>query len=145
MDFVFWIFLIWSTDTDIFVKSSFWGPVDWVGTTGNNVEIQKSSRETMQTFCECGFVRINCNKWSLHLNIYTFKPGLKTFLDKILWYILSLVCLKIAETIQKSIIYVRNLLKVVLPESGNVCWHRHLAAISSTKDIMDFRTVENCL
>ena len=29
--------------------------------------------------------------------------------------------LKIAETTQKSIIYVRNLLKVVLPESGNMC------------------------
>ena len=31
------------------------------------------------------------------------------------------VCLKLLETIKKSITYVRNLLKVVLPESGNVC------------------------
>ena len=53
--------------------------------------------------------------------MYTFKPGLKTFLIKILRYMFSLVCLKIAETIQKSIIYVRNLLKVVMPEFGNVC------------------------
>ena len=39
---------------------------------------------------------------------------------------------------------VKNLLKVVLPEFGNVCSHRHLAAISATKVIMGFRTVENC-
>ena len=76
--------------------------------------------------------------------MYTFKPGLKTFLIKILRYMFSLVCLKITETIQKSIIYVRNLLKVVLPEFGNVCSHRHLAAISTTKVINGFRTVENC-
>ena len=108
------------------------------------VEIRKSSRETMQAFCECGFVQTPCNKWSLHLNIYTFKPGLKTFLDKILWYVLSLVCLKIAETIPKSIIYVRKLLKVILSEYGNVCWHRHLAGISATLVIRGFRTVEKC-
>ena len=44
----------------------------------------------------------------------------------------------------KSIFYVRNLLKVVLPESGNMCCHCHLAVFCATKVIMGFRTVENC-
>ena len=51
---------------------------------GNDVEIQKNSRETMQAFCECGFVQTYCNNRSLHLNIYTFKHGLKTFFIQIL-------------------------------------------------------------
>ena len=53
-------------------------------TVANDVEIRKSSRVTMQAFCECGFVQTYCNNRSLHLNIYTFKHGLKTFFIQIL-------------------------------------------------------------
>ena len=61
----------------------------WGGTMGNDVEIRKSSRVTMQSFCECGFVQTYCNNRSLHLNIYTFKHGLKTFFIQILWYLFT--------------------------------------------------------
>ena len=54
------------------------------GTMGNDVEIRKSSRVTMQAFCECGFVQTYCNNRSLDLNIYTFKHGLKRFFIQIL-------------------------------------------------------------
>ena len=57
---------------------------DGGGTMVNDVEIRKSSRVTMQAFCECGFVQTYCNNRSLHLNIYTFKHGLKTFFIQIL-------------------------------------------------------------
>ena len=31
MHLVFWNFLIWATDTEIYVKNGVWGPVEWVG------------------------------------------------------------------------------------------------------------------
>ena len=104
---------------------------------GNNVGIQKSSRVTMQAFCECGFVQTLLVINEVYSWIYThsnlgWKHFLIRFCDIFCSMFYVLVCLEIAETIQKSIIYVRNLLKVVLPESGNVCWHRHLADISAT-------------
>ena len=37
-------------------------PLECAGTMANDVEIWKSSRVTMQAFCECGFVQIYCNK-----------------------------------------------------------------------------------
>ena len=58
-------------------------------TVGNDVEIQKSSRVTIQAFRECGFVQSYCNNRSLHLNIYRFKHGLKTIFFQILWYIFA--------------------------------------------------------
>ena len=59
------------------------------GTVTNDVEIQKSSRVTMQAFWECGFVQTYCNNRSLHVNIYTFKHGLKTFFIQILLYLFA--------------------------------------------------------
>ena len=54
--------------------------------------------------------------------MYAFQEGLKNKVQST--FVISIcmqVCLVLKETIQKSIIYVRYLLKVVLPESGNVC------------------------
>ena len=74
-------------------KRKFWliqgGFFNCPPTMWNDVEIRKSSRVTMQAFCECGFVQTYCNNRSLHLNIYTFKHGLKTFFIQILWYLFA--------------------------------------------------------
>ena len=45
MHFVFWIFLIWATDTEISLKNCFWGPVEWVGDhfTGWGGSLQKQN------------------------------------------------------------------------------------------------------
>ena len=55
------------------------------------------------------------------------------FFNQILWYLIAWVCLELPETILKSIIYVRNMIKA---ESVNVSLQRHLAALSESFDCL---------
>ena len=48
----------------------------------NDVEIRKSSRVTMQAFCECEFVQTYCSTGRLYSSTYTFKPVLMKIFDE---------------------------------------------------------------